>query len=648
MCSGKTSAFQADDAGSIPAARSKAIFEHLNHADLSLTGRAVMRLREREAGEMARIPATSEEEREKSRNVGILAALWPFVMPYRVLLIGAVLALVSTAMISLILPIAVRRVVDGFETSAAELLDSYFTAALGIAGLLAVGTGLRYYLVTRLGERVVADIRTAVFDRMIAMSPAFYEKIMTGEVLSRITTDTTLILSVISSSVSIALRNFLILIGGMILLFFTAPKLAGLVLLMVPAIIIPIVVLGRRLRALSRENQDWIAASSGNASEALLSVQAVQAFTHEAASRKTFFDVTEKSFVAARKRITTRAIMTVIVIALVFAGIVGVLWIGARDVRSGAMSVGELVQFVIYAVMVAGAVGALSEIWGEIQRAAGATERLVELLTAHDTVSDPDHAEALPARMEGAVGFENVTFHYPTRPGQAALDGVSISISPGETVALVGPSGAGKTTIIQLILRFYDPQFGRVTIDGLDLRDVSRADFRRNLALVPQDPVIFAATARDNIRFGRPDASDDEIETAAKAAAAHDFLMDLPDGYDTYVGERGVMLSGGQKQRIAIARAILRDAPILLLDEATSALDAESESAVQGAVEELAKGRTTIVVAHRLATVKRADRILVFDGGNIVAEGDHDSLVAEGGLYARLARLQFTEGMAAE
>lgn len=588
------------------------------------------------------------EDRDKSRNIGVLKALWPFVGRYRVMMFGAIAALVLTASVSLILPIAVRRVVDGFETSAEELLDSYFTVALGFALLLAVGTGLRYYLVTRLGERVVADIRKAVFDRMIGMSPAFYEKIMTGEVLSRITTDTTLILSVIGSSISIALRNLLILIGGLVLLLVTSAKLAGLVLLLVPVIVVPIVVLGRRLRVLSRENQDWIAASSGSASETLLSVQAVQAYTHEAQSSAAFSEVTERSFVSAKKRITTRAFMTVIVIALIFAGIVGVLWVGARDVRGGAMSVGELVQFVIYAVMVAGSVGALSEIWSELQRAAGATERLVELLNAEDSVSDPAQPVVLAERPSGEVAFDNVQFAYPARPDTAALDNVSFKVEPGETVALVGPSGAGKSTVVQLLLRFYDPNSGTITLDGTNLSDMSRSDFRQHIALVPQEPVIFADTARENIRFGRLDASDAEIEAAARAAAAHEFLSALPDGYDTYVGERGVMLSGGQKQRIAIARAILRDAPILLLDEATSALDAESELAVQEAVEKLAENRTTLVVAHRLATVKKADRILVFDQGRIVASGTHESLVADDGLYARLARLQFTAGHAAE
>ena len=597
---------------------------------------------------MAEPPRQAEQERAKSKRIGALAALWPFMRPYRGMIALAIAALTLTAVVSLILPLAVRRVVDNFETANVRLLDQYFIAALGFAGLLALGTALRYYLVTRLGERVVADIRKAVFDRTIGMSPAFFEKLLTGEVLSRITTDTTLILSVIGSSVSVALRNVLMLVGGIALLLYTSPKLTGLVLLIVPAVIVPIVVLGRRLRTLSRENQDWIASSSGSASEALLAAQTVQAFTHEAASRAAFGDVTEKSFVSARKRIGVRAVMTAIVIFLIFAGIVGVLWIGARDVREGAMTIGELVQFVIYSVMVAGGVGALTEVWGELQRAAGATERLVELLTAEDAVADPAQAVALPARARGEIVFEDVAFSYPARPGVSALDGVTLHVAPGETVALVGPSGAGKTTVIQLLLRFYDPQRGVIRIDGRNLREMARADFRQQIALVPQDPVIFATTARENIRFGRPGASDAEVEAAARAAAADGFLRALPDGYDTYVGERGVMLSGGQKQRIAIARAILRDAPVLLLDEATSALDAESERAVQQAVEHLAEGRTTLIVAHRLATVKRADRIVVFEGGRIVAQGRHEELVAEGGLYARLARLQFTEGLAAE
>ncbi len=599
---------------------------------------------------MARGPVTNTlpEEREKSKRVGALRELWPFVRPYRWLMAAALVALVLTAGISLVLPIAVRQVVDGFSTATIDIIDGYFLLALAVAVALALGTGLRYYLVTRLGERVVADIRKAVFARVISMSPAFFEQIMTGEVLSRITTDTTLILSVIGSSVSVALRNALIFLGGLALMLFTSAKLTGLVLLIVPAVIIPIVVLGRRMRKLSRENQDWIAASSGKASEALSSVQTVQAFTHEPLSRRDFDDVTEESFGSAKKRIATRAVMTVIVIALIFSGVVGVLWVGMRDVRAGDMSVGALVQFVIYAVMVAGAVGALTEIWSELQRAAGATERLVELLNAHDPVRDPETPRPLPEQVKGEIGFDNVTFRYPARPEHLALDGVSLRVKPGETVALVGPSGAGKSTVIQLVERFYDPSQGSVSLDGIDLRDLARAEFRQHIALVPQDAVIFATTARENIRFGRPDATDAEVEAAAKAAYAHDFLVKLPDGYDTQVGERGVMLSGGQKQRIAIARAILRDSAVLLLDEATSALDAESERLVQSAIDNMAVGRTTIIIAHRLATVKNADRILVFDEGRIVAEGTHRELVEQGGLYARLAKLQFTQGLAAE
>ena len=587
--------------------------------------------------------ASNLEDRPTSRRVGALGALWPFVRPYRGQMVLALVALVLTSAISLILPLAARRVVDNFDDGAG-LLDKYFGAALMIVALLALGTAARYFFVTRLGERVVADIRKAVYARVITLSPAFFERVMTGEILSRITTDTTLIQSVVGSSLSIALRNMLILAGGMAMLAWTSVKLMGLVLLIVPAILIPIIVLGRRLRALSRANQDWIAASSGTASETLLAAQTIQAYTAEARSMVRFDDVTEQSYVVARTRIGTRAVMTAIVIFLIFAGVIGVLWVGARDVQDGVMTAGQLVQFVIYAILVAGAAGALSEIWGELQRAAGATERLAELLSATDTLTDPARPVPLLLPVRGEIVLEGVAFSFPSRPDAPALHGIDLTIRPGETVALVGPSGAGKTTVIQLIQRFWDPQSGRVTMDGTDLRQLARVDLRSHIALVPQDPVIFAASAADNIRLGRPDTTDAQVQAAARAAHAHDFIAALPQGYDTALGERGVMLSGGQRQRVAIARAILRDAPVLLLDEATSALDAESESLVQAAVSRLAEGRTTVVVAHRLATVKKADRIVVLDQGRIVATGSHDELVAQGGLYARLARMQFTDG----
>ena len=581
-------------------------------------------------------------DRDKSRRLSALKELWPFLKPYKLMIFAAFLALTLTAAVSLILPLAVRRVVDTFSSGNTVILDQYFLAAIGIAGLLSIGTALRYALVTRLGERVVTDIRKAVFGRVIHLSPQFFEKIMTGEVLSRITTDTTVILSVIGSSISVALRNVFILFGGMILMLLTSLKLTSLVFLIVPAIIFPILVLGRRLRALSRENQDWIAASSGNASEALMAVQTVQAFSHENLTKNSFNVVAETSFSSAKKRITTRSFLTVIVIFLVFSGVVGVLWVGARDVRNELMSVGMLVQFVIYSIMVAGAVAALSEIWSELQRAAGATERLVELLNIDDTVNDPVKAVAPPERWSGEITFRDVTFAYPTRTEEATLSNVNLNVSPGETIALVGPSGAGKSTFIQLLQRFYDPDQGAIFLDGIDIKTMNRLEFRRSIALVPQDPVIFAATVMENIRFGNPEATDEEIFEAARSAAAHEFVSELPQGYDTYVGERGVMLSGGQKQRVAIARAILRNAPVLLLDEATSALDAENERLVQNAFDHLSEGRTTIVVAHRLATVKKADRIIVLDKGKIVAQGNHDKLINEKGLYAHLATLQFT------
>ena len=581
------------------------------------------------------------QDSKKGKNVSALRGLIPFLKPYKILVTAALFMLTFTAAISLILPLAVRGVVDGFSEDL-DILDNYFVYAIFVAGLLAVGSAVRYALVTRLGERVVADIRRAVYDKMIGMSPAFYERIMTGEVLSRITTDTTLILSVIGSYLSYALRNAIMFVGGLILLFITSAKLTGLVLLIVPFILIPIFGIGRRVRVLSKINQDKIAESSGNASESLLASQTVQAFTHEAVSRTLFAKLTEEAYDATRKRVTIRALMTAIVIFLIFTGVVAVIWIGARDVKAGNMTAGVLVQFVIYAVLVGSSVTAFAEFWGEMQRAAGATERLIELLNSEDVVKDPEAPDQLDFPVRGELEFEKISFFYPSRPNIAALDTLSLKVESGETIALVGPSGAGKSTIFQLLMRFFDPTSGRIMLDGKPISSLKREDFRKHLSIVTQDPVIFGTSAMENIRFGRPDASDKEVIEAAKAAAAHNFLEMLPDGYESFVGEQGVMLSGGQKQRLAIARAILRDAPILLLDEATSALDAESEFAVQEAVEALARTRTTIIIAHRLATVKKADRIVVVDEGKIVAQGTHSELVSQGGLYARLAKLQFT------
>ena len=581
------------------------------------------------------------QDRKKGKNVSALRGLIPFLKPYKILVTAALFMLTFTAAISLILPLAVRGVVDGFSEDL-DILDNYFVYAIFVAGLLAVGSAVRYALVTRLGERVVADIRRAVYDKMIGMSPAFYERIMTGEVLSRITTDTTLILSVIGSYLSYALRNAIMFVGGLILLFITSAKLTGLVLLIVPFILIPIFGIGRRVRVLSKINQDKIAESSGNASESLLASQTVQAFTHEAVSRTLFAKLTEEAYDATRKRVTIRALMTAIVIFLIFTGVVAVIWIGARDVKAGNMTAGVLVQFVIYAVLVGSSVTAFAEFWGEMQRAAGATERLIELLNSEDVVKDPEAPDQLDFPVRGELEFEKISFFYPSRPNIAALDNLSLKVESGETIALVGPSGAGKSTIFQLLMRFFDPTSGKIMLDGKPISSLKREDFRKHLSIVTQDPVIFGTSAMENIRFGRPDASDKEVIEAAKAAAAHNFLKMLPDGYESFVGEQGVMLSGGQKQRLAIARAILRDAPILLLDEATSALDAESEFAVQEAVEALARTRTTIIIAHRLATVKKADRIVVVDEGKIVAQGTHSELVSQGGLYARLAKLQFT------
>lgn len=586
-------------------------------------------------------PPASKRRRPASRRFGILRALVPYLKPYRALVFAAAIVLVITTLLSLAMPMVVRQLVDHFNAGSMVVLDRYF--AIGIVGIaiFAAGTALRFYLVSRLGQSVVMDLRNAVFSRVIGLSPAFYETIMTGEVLSRITTDTVLVQSILGGSAANALRNILTLTGGLFLLLATSMKLGLMVVLIMPITMVPIYVLGRKMRTASREAQDWIAASSGKASESLSAVQTLQSFTHETASKEQFAHYTSESFKAALRSVEIRTLLTFTLIFLTFTACTGVLWLGVRDVQAGLMTPGMLVQFMIYALMVAGAVTAMAQFWGEMQRAAGATDRLIELLKVEDGVVDPEIPVPLATPVTGHIVFEDVHFIYPTRPDTAALGGVSLEIMPGETVALVGPSGAGKTTIVQLIQRFYDPTGGRITLDGQDLRDLARADFRRSIALVPQDPAIFAASAIDNIQFGRPGADQTQIEDAAKAAAAHQFITGFPNGYDSRLGERGVMLSGGQKQRIAIARAILRDAPILLLDEATSALDAESEGAVQEAVDRLSRDRTTIIIAHRLATVKKADRIIVLDEGQVVATGTHTELVAAGGLYARLAKLQF-------
>ncbi|MEM7668437.1 MAG: ABC transporter transmembrane domain-containing protein [Pseudomonadota bacterium] len=587
------------------------------------------------------------DKREKSAKVGPLRGLLPFLLPYRGLIAGVVIALLAAAGFTLILPVAFRRVIDGFSSANAALIDQYFIALIGVAAALAVATAARFYLVSKLGERVVADVRKAVFSHVAGLSPAFYERLMTGEVMTRLTSDTTVIQGVVGATASVALRNILILFGGIMMLLVTSPKLTAITLLIVPAVIFPIRSLGRRVRHLSRLSQDLIAESATHAGEMLQAVQTVQAMTYEDAARQGFVDKVEKSYQAAIERVRARGLMTLIVIFLAFSGIVGVLWIGARDVMAGVMSPGEMAQFLLFAVFTAGAVGALSEVWGELQRAAGATERLVELMQIDNPIAEPE-SPVTPDHRKGAIRFENVSFTYQTRTESPALSDVSFDVETGQTVALVGPSGAGKTTVLQLLLRFYDPAGGRVMVDGVSVNQMTTAELRSRLALVPQEPVIFADSVTANIRFSRPDASTAEVEEAARAAAAHEFISELPDGYDTWLGERGILLSGGQKQRIAIARAILRDAPILLLDEATSALDAESERAVQKAVEALSHNRTTLVIAHRLATVKRADRIVVLQDGRVAATGTHDALVAEGGLYARLARLQFAESMAAE
>jgi ATP-binding cassette subfamily B protein len=590
---------------------------------------------------------TSKESQKAS--LATLAGLFPFLAPYKKQFLLAGIALLVAAGATLAIPYAFRQMIDlGFGaagTKSTTHIDLYFIALFGVASVLAVATAARFYMVSWLGERVTADIRSAVYGHVVTQSPQFFETTQTGEVLSRLTTDTTLIQAVVGTSISMALRNALLFVGGLVMLFVTSVRLSSIILVALILVVLPIVWFGRRVRRLSRDSQDRIADASALAGEILNAMPTVQAFTHEKIESKRFGSSVEQAFRTAMQRIRARSLLTLIAILLVFGAIVFVLWLGAHAVIQGSMTGGQLGQFILYATIVAGAIGALSEVLGEAQRAAGATERLLELLAEESPIRSPTHPQPLPPRTEAgaSVTLRDVTFHYPSRPQTATLSNLSLEIPAGETLAIVGPSGAGKTTLFQLLLRFYDPEQGAITLDGVDIRQLDLHTLRDAIGIVPQDTIVFSANAMENIRYGRADASDEEVIAAAKMAAAHEFIERLPEGYHSFLGERGVRLSGGQRQRIAIARALLKNPPLLLLDEATSALDAESERLVQSALERAMVGRTTLVIAHRLATVQRADRIIVMEHGKIVETGTHASLVAQGGLYASLAALQFSQ-----
>ncbi|HEY0292816.1 MAG TPA: ABC transporter transmembrane domain-containing protein [Hansschlegelia sp.] len=594
---------------------------------------------------MARRPAAAESgaaAAPPTRSLRPLAALRPYAFAHKGRLAGAFVALVVASAATLAIPVAVRRLIDfGFSNSHRGMVDEYFGAMLSVVFVLAVASASRYWFVTTLGERVVADLRTAVFAHLTRLTPSFYDSARSGEIVSRLTADTTQIKSAFGVTASQALRNLFLFLGAAAMMAVTSPKLSLMVLGAIPVIVLPLFAFGRSVRRRSRAAQDTLAEASALAGEAIGSMRGVQAFNGERGLVQRFSAVVESAYDAAQSSITARALLTGIGIFLVFASVVAVLWYGTTGVLSGEMSAGTLGQFVLYAVFSAAAIGELSNVWGEISQAAGSAERLNELLRTPPSVAEPASPRSLPAPPRGALAFENVTFAYPSEPSTTVLNGVSLSVAPGETVAIVGPSGAGKSTLFHLALRFYDPTAGRVTMDGVDIRLTTLEEARSRVALVPQDPVVFAASVRDNIRLGREEASDAEVEAAAKLAGAERFIASLPQGYDTILGERGVTLSGGQRQRVALARALLRDAAVLLLDEATSALDAESETLVQEALAATRAGRTTIVIAHRLATVLAADRIVVVEGGRIVEEGSHAELVARRGLYARLAELQF-------
>lgn len=581
-------------------------------------------------------------ERPRGRNVQPLKMAVPFVRPYhgRLLLAFACLTIASVAMLGM--PVAIRYVVDyGFSQENQDSINLYFMALLGLAFTYGIFASLRYYLVMWIGERVVADIRSAVYRHVIKLSPTFFEVTRTGEVLSRLTTDTTLVQSVVGAGMSIALRSSFSVIGCLIMLFVTSAKLTMMILAMVPVVVLPVWLYSRKVRKLSRATQDRVADSSSIADESLNAIQLVQAFTLESLQGERFSDSVEQSFAAARKRLQVSSMLSGLIVMTAFSAIVVVLWIGAHAVVNNTISAGTLVQFVFYATFLAGSTTALGEVWADVQRAAGAMERLMELLSAEPDIRAPGEPVRLPEQGKGHIRMENISFNYPSRPEQKALDDFSLEIQPGETVALVGPSGAGKSTVFQLLLRFYDPQSGAIKLDGVNISNADPEDIRRRIAIVPQNTVLFAETALENIRFGRPDASDDEVKAAARAAIADEFIEKQPEGYQTFLGEKGMRLSGGQQQRLAIARAILKNPPVMLLDEATSALDSESEQLVQEALDHLMQDHTSLVIAHRLSTVIKADRIVVMDEGKIVDVGNHKELILKGGLYSRLAELQF-------